>query len=123
MANDTETNLVAAATHNFKVYRGDNWTFDLVFTDNNDAPIDLSDADIKMQIKKKAIDSDSVKELDLDSGISVGGDDNNVVTIDAEADLDVRPGDYVYDIQVTYAGGRTVTYLRGAFQVLQDITR
>jgi hypothetical protein len=124
MGNDIlETNLVAASTHNFKVYRGDNWTVDLVVVDNVNAPIDLSGADIKMQIKNKPDDATAVKELNLTNGISVGGDDNNVITIDSEGDLDVRPNDYVYDLQVTYSGGRVVTYLRGSFSVVKDITR
>lgn len=119
----TETNLVAAASHNFRIYRGDSWSCVLTFFDTDGSPLNLAGSAIKLQVKAKATDTNTVKELSLGTGLTLSGSGNNILTIESAGDLPVRVGDYAYDLQVTFGSGRIVTYLRGTVVVVQDVTR
>jgi hypothetical protein len=116
----TESNLIVAADHNFKVYKGDTFNAVLTFTDENGAAIDLSGSTLLMQIKKRATDSLSEQALTEGDGLTVSGAGNNIVTI--SADMDIAAGRYVYDFQAT-TGSNVITYLKGAIVVYQDVTR
>lgn len=116
----TESNLIIAADHNFKVYKGDTFEAVLTFTDENGTAIDLSGATLLMQIKSNKTDSTSEVELTEGDGLTVSGGSNNIVTIFSNHDLDA--GRYTYDFQAT-TGSRVVTYLKGFITVYQDVTR
>jgi hypothetical protein len=117
----TESNLILASEHNFKVLRGDNPSCTLEFTDQLDAPVDLSGATITMQARWKLTDVEYVKQWTIGSGLTVSGADNNIVTITGFDTL--RPGILYYDLQVNYPSGGKVTYLRGNITVVEDVTR
>lgn len=117
----TESNLIIAADHNFKILRGDNPSCTLEFLDALNAPIDLTGATIKMQARWKLSDVEVVKEWTLASGLAVSGAGNNIVTITGFDTL--RAGLLYYDMQFTFLSGEKITYLKGNIQVVEDATR
>lgn len=117
----TTSNLVAAANHNFELYRGDSWNCQLVFTDSNSDPIDLSEATLRMQIKTAKGVSASVKQLTIGSGLTLSGAGSNVVTINTSVDMEAKKS-YVYDLEAAFSDN-TITYLKGTITVQEDVTR
>lgn len=45
----------------------------------------------------------------------------NVITVEPRI-LELLPGSYIYDLQVTYPDSRVRTFLKGSFKVLRDVT-
>jgi hypothetical protein len=103
----------------FNIYKGDSFQVVLTFTDENNDPINLSTAAVKMQIKKIPTLTSALLTIDETTGIVVSGADSNIVTIDKIIDL--AAGVYFYDIQMTFSS-KVVTYVKGRFVVNQDIT-
>lgn len=99
----------APANMLYKKAVGDSFSLSLTFTDSDNAAIDLSDA--------TGIDFyvDDAIVADLDAGITVGGDDNNIVTI--IKDDDRAAGNYNYKLTVT-DGGAVRTYIKGKLIIL-----
>lgn len=116
-------NLVAATSVDFRIYKGDTAPTTLTFTNVNGDPIDLSGASILMQIKEKTGDLTSLVELSTNDLISIGGTDNNVVTILSWVDVPYSRVPLVYDMQFTLSNGRVVTYLTGKITVVIDVSR
>lgn len=114
------SNLITAADHDFKLYQGDYWSCQLVFTDNSSNPIDLSGGTIKMQIKVGKGVADYIKQLTIGNGLTLSGAGNNTITINTTVDFDARS--YVYDLQVEFSD-KVVTYLKGTITVTEDVTR
>lgn len=87
----------------------------------NTVPIDLSTAAVEIEIRK-TITSTTV-ELTLTEGgggITVGGQNNNMITINK--DINLTAGNYVYDMAVKFSNNNIKTYIWGNFIVYQDIT-
>jgi hypothetical protein len=114
----TISNLPGAV--NFKVYQNDTLTKTLTITDDADAAIDLSAATIKMEVRA-AVASTVLFTFETGDGITVGGADDNVITISKL--VDITAGSYLYDLEITYSGGEVQTLIKGSFTVTADITR
>ena len=87
----------------------------------NTVPIDLSTAAVEIEIRK-TITSTTV-DLTLTEGgggITVGGQNNNMITINK--DINLTAGNYVYDMAVKFSNTNIKTYIWGNFIVYQDIT-
>jgi hypothetical protein len=105
---------------NLSVIRGDSETFTLILTDEDEEPLDLTDADLRFTVE-------GLLTKNLGDGIVV--DDPltgaGVITIDA-GDTASAPGRrtaYRYDLQVTLSDDTVKTPVRGLFVVLPDVTR
>ena len=87
----------------------------------NTVPIDLSTAAVEIEIRKTI--TSSTVELTLTEGgggITVGGQNNNMITINK--DINLTAGNYVYDMAVKFSNTNIKTYIWGNFIVYQDIT-
>lgn len=87
----------------------------------NTVPIDLSTAEVEIEIRKTI--TSSTVELTLTEGgggITVGGQNNNMITINK--DINLAAGNYVYDMAVKFSNTNIKTYIWGNFIVYQDIT-
>jgi hypothetical protein len=114
-----------AGVWNWTMYQGDtrSWNFALEDPDGN--PIDVSNAVITMTIKRQRggnvplIWSGSTTSGD----ITVGGNDNNVVSIiiPASESEDFPGGSLVYDVEFT-EGAVNITYLTGTITVSVEVT-
>ena len=84
------------------------------------APIDLTDMGIKVVFKKQG-QSTVISTLEIGSGITLDDAENGVFSID-EFTAFTTPYTYVYDMEFTYSNGTVKTYLKGNFEVLEQIT-
>jgi len=90
---------------NFKLIRGNNKIYNLAFfetlPDGTDVPIDLTTYDeIKMEVKtKKTIDSPIIITYTVGSGLTISGDDNNILSVDFDRNfINTNSIQYYYDI-------------------------
>lgn len=103
-----------------KVYKNDHLSTVLEFK-LNDTPIDLSAATVLLQVRPTATSNTLTLAITNGNGITIGGDDNNQVTIYKL--INIAAGEYVYDLQITYSSGQVKTYLHGEFIVSDDTSR
>lgn len=99
--------------HDFELYRGDTCALDVVLTDSQGAPYDVSGARVDMLVLGDTGES-------LRPEITVSG--NTVhVAFAAESTRRMRWTRGKYDLQLTF--GETVqTVLRGKIRLLEDVT-
>lgn len=105
--------------YTIRAYRGDTLQLTFTITDGSNVAIDLSTATMLMQVRTHP-DGDLKMTFSEGDGLTVGGTNNNVVTVNKVVALDGCA--YQYDLQATFATGVVVTYVRGAFVVTEDIT-
>lgn len=120
MPSTTATNLISAAPLDFTVYAGDSFKVTLTFTDTNNQPIDLSTATLKMQVKRNLGIPNPALTLTSSDGITISGGSHNILSINKVINL--KGAVYFYDLQSTATDGTIITYLRGKFTVVQDVT-
>lgn len=102
-----------------QIWRNDTWK--QVFTLLADTtPISLLGATVYIQVRKGC---GGVLALTLTngSGVTIGGVSNNQVTVNKLVNID--KGNYVWDMQVTFADLTVKTYLEGDFIVYDDVTK
>ncbi len=88
----------------------------------NDVPVDLTGSDVEIQVRKKPNSTDAELTLtEQNGGITVGGVDDNQITINYP--VDIAAGTYVYDMVVVFPNGNEKTYIWGNFIVYEDITK
>jgi len=84
-------------------------------------PINLTGVTFLMQIKSRNYGV-MAKELTGASGITIVDAVGGIFNMNSFV-VDFSAGKYVYDIQLTFPSGVVKTYLRGQFNVVQDISR
>jgi hypothetical protein len=108
------------AQYNISIWKTNTWSQIFLLTANT-VPIDLSTAAVEIEIRKTI--TSSTVELTLTEGgggITVGGQNNNMITINK--DINLAAGNYVYDMAVKFSNNNIKTYIWGNFIVYQDIT-
>jgi hypothetical protein len=116
-----------------QMYLRDDRTLSLVVNDHNDDPVDLTGAKITFTVKSKMGDPDD-QSIFQKKDAAAGGGDTEIKILDAPggsaevyivpADtLNVSPGNYMWDVQVTLANGKTYTVLRGRVTFKEDVTK
>jgi hypothetical protein len=110
------------AQYNISIWKSNTWSQIFLLTANT-VPINLSTATVEIQIRKKLTSTNA--ELTLTEatggGITVGGLNSNMITINK--DIDLAAGTYVYDMAVEFSNTNIKTYIWGNFIVYQDITQ
>lgn len=108
---------------NFQHIQGDTFKevpFEILI---NSVALDLTDAVIKMQLRKEC---GGVPALTLTSvlsdGITITDAVNGLFKIN-ERIINISEYDYLYDIQITLADGTVNTWVSGNFLIKCDITR
>jgi hypothetical protein len=120
---DPAISTVAMATLDITVKAGDTFSLLLKFFDDDagTVPTDLTNYVFKMDIKPKTTPLGSPKlSLVQSVGITIGGADNNEMTLLEK--ISIKGGSYVYDIEGLLPDGSIVTFVGGAFTVVQDVT-
>lgn len=100
------------------LYKGDTFTMNLSFTDSNNVVLDLTGYVAKCQIRStfSAVTS-------YDAACTVDGPSGTVtVKFDAATTETISAGSYVWDFQLTSAGGDVRTYLAGDVTVYDEVT-
>jgi len=85
-------------------------------------PIDLTGVAIDMHIKVNKQSATAVKTLSIGNGITVTDAVNGEFRIDAFI-CDLNAYKYHYDLQFTFPDGTVRTYIRGNFEVIEDVTK
>ena len=93
-------------------------TFNLVV---NAAPVDLTGAAIKMQLKGSTNSATVALTLEIGSGITVVDAVNGIFEIDAQI-IDITPLCYFYDIQITFPDATVKTYIKGRWEITPEVT-
>lgn len=93
----------------------------------NDIPIvfnfDITGATILCQIKKSENDSVIVYEWKTGTNITVVNASIGSISLNKVNIFDKPKGKYVYDLQIIFSDGTSETYLKGAINIIQDISR
>jgi hypothetical protein len=106
------------ATYNIKLTKGNTWeTSFTIFKDS--VPVNLSAAEVRIQIRRKATSTTADVTITEADGITVGGVSSNEVTVSKR--VNVVAGDYVWDMLVVNAGIYK-TYIGGKFEVVEEVT-
>lgn len=109
------------AQYNISIWRNDTWSQVMVIT-ANDIPVSLVGSDVEIQVRKKPnSDTAEMTLTEQNGGITVGGVNNNQITINYP--VDIAAGTYVYDMVVVFPNGNEKTYIWGNFIVYEDITK
>ncbi len=105
-------------TYNFTDHiTGD--TFDgVTFAINvNGSPLDLTGATITASFRRNFYDT---KTLTSPTNISITDPDGGEFVIDPLI-IDWEPGTYSYDIQINLLSGAVKTYIKGTWNILEDV--
>jgi uncharacterized protein YxjI len=106
------------ATYNIKLTKGNTWeTKFTVFKDS--VPVNLSAAEVRIQIRRKATSTSAEVTITEADGVTVGGVSNNEITVSRR--VNIAAGDYVWDLLVINSGIYK-TYVGGKFQVVEEVT-
>lgn len=108
---------------NFQNIKGD--TFEQVNFEVkiNDVAVDLTDAVIRMQLRKQygGVVGLSLTSVD-DAGITIDDALNGLFSINRQV-INIEPFNYLYDIEIEFADGTIKTWISGNFKILNDVTR
>lgn len=109
----------------FSMYRGDDYTVKLTFTDDQTAPIDITGWVLKSTLKispEMSDDADLVVKVDVPA--LIGTDATNGIaylTYPHEQTRNMVPGQYFLDVQKEHMGA-VATVLKGTLTVDSDVT-
>lgn len=124
----TSINLDIANRVDITTRRGDTFTLELTFNDEDGIAIDLSSGyEWMMQVREA--DTSTTALLDGDSNDSSAndfgftGDNNGLLTITASSTVmaGIEGGIYVYDLQSSQ-GATVITWMYGIFKVNEDVS-
>lgn len=106
-----------AQTLNFTTKRGDTFKRVTFQININELPLDLTDGDVKMQLRKEA-----GGVIALEPALTIFDAENGQFAIDEQI-INITACNYKYDIQVTTEDGNVNTWISGLFTITDDITR
>lgn len=105
-----------------RLYRGDTWEREWRLTDPSGAPIDLTGASGRVQVRDA--DGALVAEASTSDGrLTLGGVAGTAVMVMPYSATAIAPGSYRFDFEITYAGGKRRTYEQNVLIVLEDMAR
>jgi hypothetical protein len=107
-------NTIQGAIYEILYYNNDEFDLSFTVSDVDGNPVDLSGKDLVMTVRKGR-GSDAVITI---TNITVGGVDNNQVTLSGSYSVDERS--YRYDLENTTDN---ITIIYGLFTVTGDVTR
>lgn len=106
-----------AQTLNFTTKRGDTFRRVTFQININELPFDLTDGDVKMQLRKEA-----GGVIALEPALTIFDAENGQFAIDEQI-INIPACNYKYDIQITNQDGEVNTWISGLFTITDDITR
>lgn len=108
-----------------EIYRGDNRTLEVRVTDSADQPVDLTGASIRFTVRKgvdkevliekTSSDPAQAKITDATGGVL------EVYLVPADTKK-LKPGGYVFDVEVTLSNGKVYTVVFGNFVLNGDVS-
>lgn len=116
----TQINLDNSTRVDITCRKGDTFTIDFTFSDDNGEAIDLRSFGWKMDVKET---DTSTGDIIGDSDFTYVGTEAGKLTISATAEImsGLSGGIYVYDLQ-SNNGGTIKTWIYGLFKVNEDVS-
>lgn len=112
------------ATLNLTFPQGATWSFSLAWNDDDGDPINLTGYSAAMQVRQTYKSTTPVVSVSSGSGITLGGALGTVaVQVSATTTDDIKAGRYVYDLELTSAGGEVTRLIEGTLTVTPEVTR
>ena len=116
--------MTTIGTYNLREhYKGDTWDgFSIrLYEVYPTTYLNLTGASVKMQFRKGKKNGALAKELtsDVDGGLVIANAAEGYIVFEP-FEKDFVADTYYYDIQITFANGRVVTYLQGTEPIIQD---
>ena len=106
------------------LFRGDSREYALTFTDKEGAAIDISGWKVYFTLKKNPLINDDGALLKKDTTDHEAPTEGKTKIVLAPSDTDdLKPGDYVYDIQIKKPSGDVITVVKGTLKIEADVTR
>jgi len=116
---------MTAATNNFIIDQGANWSVTFVYKNSAGTAINLTGYTAALQIRDTY--ADSTTDLSLSSpsnGITITGATGTIaVTATAAQTAAIAAGNYVYDLEITSGGGIVTRLVQGKVSVSPQVTR
>lgn len=106
------------AKYNIKLWKGNTWA-EVFALFKDSVPINLSAAEVRIQLRRKPTSPTADVTLTEADGITVGGANNNEITVSKR--INIAAGTYYWDL-LTINAGVYKTYLWGEFIVYEEIT-
>lgn len=125
MDSSTSVNLDVAKRLDLTCRKGDTFSLSMSVTDATGASVDFSVyTDIKMQVRPTVDDdvASPILEFDYPTDYDTSVVGQLEISKSATAMSAVAAGMYVYDLQLTDAVGKTITWFYGLFKVNDDIS-
>ena len=115
--------ITNTADNNITLYRGDDLSWNLVFTDEDDAAIDITSWVVFLTIKNRKTDPDSKAILHKEFSNFINPTLGIAPIIVSHTETDNFLGSYHYDFQVKRQDGSILTITSGGIAFLADVTR
>lgn len=106
------------------LFRGDSREYALSFTDKDSAVIDITGWKVYFTLKKNQLKDDDSAVIKKDITVHEAPLEGKTKIVLAPLDTDnLKPGDYVYDIQIKKPSGDVITVAKGSMKIEADVTR
>jgi hypothetical protein len=115
---------MAAANYNLLIEQGATFTLSILWKDNDNNPIDITNYSARMQIRK-TYESDPVISLtsDLGGGITLGGEAGTIdilIEADATENIEIRQGRYDLELEFNEYVTRLI---EGEVDISKEVTK
>lgn len=110
------------------IYQGQTFDDEVNFKDANGDPLDFSDLEARMQVRRAVPDDEVLLELSTEDGTIEPLDETGTVKFAVDADITANlPTDnvlqtWVYDLEL-YGSGRVTRLMEGSVVVYPEVTR
>jgi len=106
----------------YKIFRGDSKTYEITVTDSIGSPVNITGSSQVMTVKKKDTDEDDEAVISKEGVITDAQSGQFEIRL-TSTDSAVNPDNYIFDIQITLAGGEKYTLIKDNLEILQDVTQ
>lgn len=117
--------MAASAPLHLTLHQGDTWAIKITYRQPSGAAVDLSGCTARMQLRPAYASSTVVLEASTSNGrIALNGPAGEIVITVAAADTAaIAAAVYVYDLELTFAGGIVEKAAHGTITVVPEVTR
>lgn len=116
--------MALAATYSFTMDKGTTFVSTVVWKDSNGDPIDISNYEARMHIRRATTGNALIHSLSSTAGdIVIDGPNGALQLTIAASDSAAFPaGKHVYDLEIESNTGIVVRLIRGTFVVISEVT-
>ena len=115
---------MSAATYNATVDQGADWYVTFVYKDSAGTAINLTGYTAAMMVRDTFGDTATVLSLTNSSGITITAATGTLqVRATAAQTRAITAGNYVYDLEITSAGGIVTRLVQGKIVISPEVTR